>query len=190
MKFKLNEKLKYMAFGALLALAGFVFGNLNKGIDAQSEQRMVDKLTVRKLTVLDTILVKNEVGNDAVIIGANDGKGTIITSGEDVRKVYLGFFGKWAGMFTSAGESRGHALLGVFENGDGKVEIHANQGEGKAKLFVKDGNGEAMVTTKGGNGTVLGVKNGKGTLTPTTEKVQITIETTESVPVQGYRRVR
>ena len=28
--FRLREKLKYMALGALITLAGFVFGNMNK----------------------------------------------------------------------------------------------------------------------------------------------------------------
>ena len=49
--FGLREKLKYMALGTLIALTGFVLGNMNKDTEAQSGSETIDELTVRKLTV-------------------------------------------------------------------------------------------------------------------------------------------
>lgn len=57
MKFKLCEKVKYMVFGSLLTLAGFMFGSLNNGIDAQSESEVINELKVQKLVVYDNIIL-------------------------------------------------------------------------------------------------------------------------------------
>ena len=66
--FRLREKLKYMFLAGLLALAGFMLGSMNNDTKAQLESKMIDTLTVRKLTVLEDIAVIADNGEQRVVI--------------------------------------------------------------------------------------------------------------------------
>ena len=70
--FSLRDKLKYMALGALIALGGLVFGNINKDTEAESESEKIDELTVRELTVLKDIAVIADDGEHKVVISSDE----------------------------------------------------------------------------------------------------------------------
>ena len=75
--FRLREKLKYMALGALITLAGFVLGNMNENTEAQSGSETIHELTVRSMIVLEDIKVINDDNMPQVVITWDEDGGKV-----------------------------------------------------------------------------------------------------------------
>ena len=145
MKFNLSEKVKYMAFGALLTFVGFMFGNLNSGIDAQSQPEVIDELRVRKLKVYEGM----------TLYGVND-------LADPEPRVTIAET-KDGGNVTAYGKSgEGYASIGLDKDG-GILSVSAIGGEGKVSIGINRGNGLMNVTDKNGvGGVTIGVIDGDG----------------------------
>lgn len=102
---RLREKLKYMALGALIALAGFVLGNMNENTQAQSGSETINELTVRNMIVLEDITVLNDGNMPQVVITWDENGGNV-----------------------SAHSLRGQAALGVGEDG-GLIQVGNAEGK-------------------------------------------------------------
>ena len=138
MKFKLSEKVKYMIFGALLTLSGFIVGNLNNGIEAQSGSDTIDKLTVRELTVLEDLIVRNEDGDIVVLIDSSDGNGRITIRDKQAKGVIIFGF-----------QAQGGGPIGAItadKNSTEKSSILMSviQGQGLISVTDSEGNTEHL----------------------------------------------
>ena len=126
--FRLREKVKYMALGALITLAGFVLGNMNEDTEAQSGSETINELTVRNMVVLEDIRVLNDDNMPQVVI----------TWDEDGGKV-------------SAHSPRGHAALGVGEEG-GLIQVANAEGKIGAQVTMNENGGIVVVRSTNGPG--------------------------------------
>ena len=153
MKFRLLEKVKYMIFGALLTLFGFVLGNLSNYIEAHSEGELIDTLHVGKLNVYDSIRVINGNRKVVVLISQDESGGTVTVSDGNSEPVVL----------ISQDESGGTVVvhdklpwknslssLVIAEEG-GMVLVKSASGEGVAAMSIQDGDGFVGTIDKLGN---------------------------------------
>ena len=151
---RLREKLKYMALGALIALAGFVLGNMNENTEAQSGSETIDELTVQRLTVLEDLTVIADNGEPRVIISADANGGRVSCYG-------LGGIGAPAGAGLQIGKLGGivgvtgkqgnaGASLTIGTEGGG-VTIFSAAGKGGAALSIVEGNGVVFTRDRFGN---------------------------------------
>ncbi len=137
--FRLREKLKYMTLGGLIVLAGFVFGNMNKNTDAESESETINELTVRNMTVLDDIRVINEDNAPQVVINWDENGGKV-----------------------SAYSSRGQSAFGVGEDG-GLIQVANAEGKLGAEVKMNENGGIVVVhSTNGPGGIALAIYKGAG----------------------------
>ena len=145
--FRLRDKLKYIVFMGLLVLVGFVFGNMNNDTDAQSKSDTVDKLTVRKLTVLEDITVIADDGEPRVVISWDEDGGKVTCLGpERIRAADL-LVGEMGGVIAVFGRNGGGAGLSVDETG-GAVAIFPVDGKnGGAALSISD-DGDGLIITR------------------------------------------
>ena len=125
---RLREKLKYMALGGLIVLAGFVFGNMNKDTEAQSGAETINELTVRNMIVLESIKVINDDSVPQVIIAWDENGGNV-----------------------SAYSPRGQAALGVGEKG-GLIQIGNAEGKIGAQVTMNENGGTVVVRSINGPG--------------------------------------
>ena len=147
--FRLREKLKYMALGALIALTGFVLGNMNKDTEAQSGSETIEKLTVRDLIVLKGIRVMND-DNERQVIITWDEEGGRVTTYSPIGKAGLGV-GKHGGYLrVSDVEGNGGAQVTMEEKG-GSVMIFSANGAGGVALALYEGGGVVYTRDKLGN---------------------------------------
>ena len=141
--FSLRDKLKYMALGALIALGGLVFGNINNDTDAQSESKTIDELTVQQLTVLKDITVIADDGEHKVVIFSNENGGKVMCLGPGGKDAIAGAvleIGESGGVVGVRGGKGGSAGLSVGTEG-GRVTIVSASGTGAAAMNIVDGDG-------------------------------------------------
>ena len=85
-----------MALGALIALAGFMLGSMTKGIEAQSESKVIDKLVVGELDVQRSIRVVGNTGLAQVSIDSSEVGGRINVFNKNWEPLYhIGYPRKW-----------------------------------------------------------------------------------------------
>ena len=136
---RLREKLKYMALGGLIVLAGFVFGNMNKNTQAQSGAESINELTVRNMIVLEDIKVINDGNVPQVVINWDDNGGNV-----------------------SAHSPRGQAALGVGEHG-GLIQVGNAEGKIGAQVTMNENGGTVVVRSISGSGAAaLAIYEGNG----------------------------
>lgn len=136
---RLREKLKYMALGGLIVLAGFVFGNMNKDTDAQSGAETIDELAVRNMTVLEGIRVINDDNVPQVVISWDENGGNV-----------------------SAHSPKGQAALGVGEHG-GLIQVGNAEGKIGAQVTMNENGGTVVVRSISGSGAAaLAIYEGNG----------------------------
>ena len=156
--FKLREKLKYMALGALIALTGFVLGNMNKDTEAQSGSETIDELTVRKLTVLEDITVIADNGEPRVVISWDENGGRVSCYGLGGIRAAAGAglqIGKLGGIVGVTGrKGSAGASLTIGTEGGG-VTIFPVAGKGGAALSIVEGDGVVFTRDRFGNVTGL-----------------------------------
>ena len=119
MKFRLGEKVKYMALGALVALISFIFGCINGAKDGQSIAGTVDELTVKTLIVRDKIVVTDGGPVYDVVITKGEYGGVVAVSDK---------------------KAQGRAAMMVGMNG-GEMHVFPKEGNGKAVIKTADGSG-------------------------------------------------
>lgn len=137
--FRLREKLKYMALGALITLAGFVLGNMNEDTEAQSGSETINELTVRNMIVLEDIKVINDDNMPQVVIAWDEDGGKV-----------------------SAHSPRGHAAVGVGEEG-GLIQVANAEGKIGAQITMNENGGIVVVrSTNGPGGAALAIYEGDG----------------------------
>ncbi len=137
--FRLREKVKYMALGALITLAGFVLGNMNENTEAQSGSETINELTVRNMIVLEDIKVINDDNLPQVVIAWDEDGGNVSTH-----------------------SPRGHAALGVGEEG-GLIQVANAEGKIGAQVTMNENGGIVVVrSTNGPGGAALAIYEGDG----------------------------
>ena len=139
--FRINEKLKYMFLGGLLAFVGCMFGNMNGDTEAEPGSEKIDKLTVRELTVLENITVVGDDGERRVVISSdeNGGKVTCLDP-EGIRAAGLSN-GEMGGMVAVTDGKGGGASLSVDEEGGAVAIFPVNGKKGGAALSIIEGDG-------------------------------------------------
>ncbi len=151
---RLREKLKYMALGALIALAGFVLGNMNENTEAQSGSETIDELIVRRLTVLEDITVIADNGEPRVIISVDENGGRVSCYGLGGIRAPAGAglqIGKLGGIVGVTGkQGNAGASLTIGTEGGG-VTIFSAAGKGGAALSIVEGNGVVFTRDRFGN---------------------------------------
>lgn len=144
MMFKLSEKVKYIALGALIALAGFMLGSMTKGLEAQSESKVIDKLVVGELDVQRSIRVVGATGLAQVSIDSSE------TGGQ----IHL-YNINWEPLITLAILKNGMPSVGVrSEKGGGMAALGIDKAKGYGIVQVADKYRQAHV--------VMGAPDGKG----------------------------
>ena len=141
--FRLSEKLKYMALGALIALGGLVFGNINKDTEAEPESEKINALIVRELTVLKDIAVIADDGEHKVVISSNENGGRVLCLGPGGKRAVAGAalrIGEMGGVVDVRGRKGGSAGLSVTTDG-GSVTILPISGNGSAAMNIVNGDG-------------------------------------------------
>ena len=144
MMFKLSEKVKYMALGALIAFAGFMLGSTTQGIEAQSESKVIDKLVVGELDVQRSIRVMGNTGLAQVSIDSSKVGGRIHLYNKN-----------WEPLIT----------LGILENGMPSIGVKDEKGGGMAALGIDKNKGYGVVhvaDTYRQAKVVMGAPDGKG----------------------------
>ena len=127
---RLREKLKYMTLGGLIVLAGFVFGNMNKETEADSETETINELTVRNMIVLEDLKVISDDNVPQVVISWNENGGKV-----------------------SAYSPRGQAAFGVGEDG-GLIQVGNAEGKIGAQITMNENGGIVVVHSINGPGGV------------------------------------
>ena len=150
---RLREKLKYMTLGGLIVLAGFVFGNMNKNTQAQSEAETINELTVRNMIVLEGIKVINDGNVPQVVINWDENGGNVSTHSPRGQAA-LGV-GEHGGLI-QVGNAEGKigAQVTMNENG-GTVVVRSISGSGAAALAIYEGNGVVYTRDRLGNISAL-----------------------------------
>ena len=141
--FSLRDKLKYMALGALIALGGLVFGNINEDTEAESESKTIDELTVQELTVLKDITLIADNGEQKVVIFSNENGGKVMCLGPGGKRAIAGAvleIGESGGVVGVRGGESGSASLSVGAEG-GRVTIVSASGTGGAAMNIVEGDG-------------------------------------------------
>ncbi len=137
--FRLSEKVKYMALGALITLAGFVLGDMNENTEAQSGSETINELTVRNMVVLEDIRVLNDDNMPQVVITWDEDGGNVSTH-----------------------SPRGHAAFGVGEEG-GLIQVANAEGKIGAQVTMNENGGIVVVrSTNGPGGAALAIYEGDG----------------------------
>ena len=158
---RLREKLKYTFLTGLLAIAGFMFGNMNNDTKAQLGPEMIDALTVRKLTVLEDITVIADSGEPRVVISWNEISGHVWCYGPggmdvaDRTGLLMGQLGGIAGV-TDRNGSGASLTLGTEGGGVTIFPIEgALAGKGGAALGIDKGDGFVSTIDRFGERRVL-----------------------------------
>ena len=141
--FSLRDKLKYMALGALIALGGLVFGNINEDTEAESESKTIDELTVQEVTVLKDITLIADNGEPRVVIFSNENGGKVMCLGPGGKRAIAGAvleIGESGGVVGVRGGEGGSASLSVGAEG-GRVTIVSASGTGGAAMNIVEGDG-------------------------------------------------
>ena len=170
MKFRFRERLKYMVLGSLLTLAGFMFGNMNSDTEAQLGSETINELTVRELTVLKDITIRNNSGDSLVIIygneagghvtaygpgggaslSVNEEGGIIIARGPDRKKTASLSVNEEGGIITARGpEGKASVTLAISKEG-GEVSVSNRQGDPRAGFGIIDDKGIAFLVNRFG----------------------------------------
>ncbi len=148
MKFRLREKLKYMFFGGLLTLAGFMFGSMNSETTAQFGYETIDKLTVGELIVRKDITVMSDDMDPRVHISWDRGGGRVITYGPKGMGAASLLVAEGNGVVTAQGskEKTGGSLM--VNEGGGVLSLFAPDGDAKILLGISEGDGIAYIINK------------------------------------------
>ena len=155
MKFKLHEKLKYMAFGGLLTFAGFMFGSMNSDTTAQSGYETIDKLTVRELIVRKDIRVISEDMNPRVHISWDRNGGRVVTYGPKQIGAASLLVADGNGVVTTQGSKEKTGASLMVNEGGGVLSLFAPDGNAKVLLGISEGDGTAYLVDKLGAARVL-----------------------------------
>ena len=157
---RLREKLKYTFLTGLLAIAGFMFGNMNNDINAQLGSETIDALTVRQLTVLEDITVIADSGEPRVVISWNEISGHVWCYGPggmdvaDRTGLLVGQLGGIAGV-TDRNGSGASLTIGLEGGGATIFPITGVTGKGGAALSIDEGNGVISIIDRFGERRVL-----------------------------------
>ena len=159
---RLREKLKYMFLAGLLALAGFMLGNMNNDTKAQLESKMIDTLTVRKLTVLEDIAVIADNAEQRVVISWHELGGDVSCYGPGRMDVADGaslLVGQLGGIAGVTDRNASGASLTIGTEGGG-VTIFPVEGplvgKGGAALGIDKGDGFVSTIDRFGERRALG----------------------------------
>ena len=156
--FGLREKLKYMVLGALIAVAGFVLGNMNENTEARSGSETIDELTIRKLTVLENITVIADNGEQRVIISSDENGGRVSCYGLGGIRAAAGAglqIGKMGGIVGVTGRKGNAGASFTIGPEGGGVTIFPVTGKGSAALRIVEGDGVVFTRDRFGNMTGL-----------------------------------
>ena len=169
---RISSAAVYMGLGALIALVGFILGNMVNSINAQSDTT-VDKIVVKELYVVDdlgnTVMVLGKqhqsnataifraydtAGNPVLFLGYDALGGVVNVQGkEDKSGAGLGIDleGGNLGIISKTGKLGG--VFGVYPNG-GRMEVYGGDGKGATGLSITDtGDGIIGTIDKFGNVT-------------------------------------
>ena len=145
MKIKLNEKIKYMFFGALIALFGFGLGSLVTGVDTQNGEAQFEKLTVQHLLVPKGGLAEIEdmsVGN----LVASKRIGVKSDKTEDLISLFV--------------DEESNTCM-ILVTGNGGIMVTDGK-KGHVSITTVKGNGTLTVKSKGQGSVVLTEYSGDG----------------------------
>ena len=153
--FKLSEKVKYMAFGALLTVIGFMLGTLNTSTDAQSSAQQIDELTVKRLKVSESIAVVDQTSNPQVLINYDENGGSITVYAKDYLITSLAAaelkIGEHGGQFAALTTNGKVGSAVTTDEDGGAIAAFANEGNGGIVLMNTMGNGIISTTNKFGH---------------------------------------
>ena len=155
MKLKLREKLKYMFFGGLLTLVGFMFGNINNNTNAQFGYETIDKLTVRELIVRKDIRVMSDSMDPRVHISWDRSGGRVITYGPKGLGAASILVAEGSGVVTTQGSKEKTGASLMVNEGGGVLSLFAPDGKAKIVLGISEGDGVAYLVNKFDEARVL-----------------------------------
>ena len=155
MKFRMREKLKYMFFGGVLTLAGFMLGNMNSNTTAQSEYETIDKLTVRELVVRKDIRVMGDDTDPRVHISWNRDGGRVVTYGPKGRGAASLLVAEGNGALTTQGSKEKTGATLMVNEGGGVLSLFAPDGKARILLGISEGEGVAYLVDKFGDMRLL-----------------------------------
>ena len=153
--FRLREKLKYMLFGGLLTLAGFMFGTMNTDTTAQSGYETIDKLTVQELIVRKDIRVMNEGMDPRVHISWDRNGGRVVTYGPNGGGAASLLVAEGNGVVTTQGSKEKTGASLMVNEGGGVLSLFAPDGKARIVLGIAEGDGVAYLVDKSGNARVF-----------------------------------
>ena len=167
-----RQKLIFMAFGATLALAGYLIATLVGDVTAQSEadksvSTVVDKIVCRSLEIVNadgkTALTLNTYVLGGGKVSINDRKGkAVITMKADSAHGYIHIQQPDGGhgVAMSAGPAGGlvavdytaikrAATIGVSDNGQGYISVNGKDHDGSIQLSNNEYGGSMAIFNKG-----------------------------------------
>lgn len=148
MKLRVREKLKYMFFGGLLTLAGFILGNLNNTTDAQFGYETIDKLTVGELIVRKDIRLMREGMDPQVLISWDREGGRVVTYGPKGVGAASLLVAEGNGVVTTQGSKEKTGASLMVNEGGGVLSLFAPDGNAKVVLGISEGDGVAYLINK------------------------------------------
>ena len=164
--FRLHKKLKYMVFGGVLPLTGFMFGSMKNNTEAQFGSETIDELTVRKLSVTEEVILYNG-SQPVVFIQHDENGGKVSIAGRGAKGAILMSIGEDGGVVgVYSKEGAGGVLISNSDNMSGLlnifsvdrkliVDLGGKDDAGLVRVKSKAGEGEVILTTLGGDGVVV-----------------------------------
>ena len=155
MKLRVREKLKYMVFGGLLTLAGFMLGNLSNTTDAQFGYETIDKLTVGELIVRKDIRLMGDDTEPRVHIAWDREGGRVVTYGPKAAGAASLLVSEGNGVVTTQGSKEKTGASLMVNEGGGVLSLFAPDGKARIVLGISEGDGVAYLVNKFDEARVL-----------------------------------